>query len=203
MGWIGDTDFQQHYKSLLDCAAEGGDVRMVQWLLQQGHSVTPITFEVAAHNGHLHLVKHLAAQGYAYDINVLFNTTLVGGAIRPAQMEWLRGRGGGDWSQAGMTEALLKRLASDHADATYALAQWLLAQGAQWPESIRELTRRGAPIHHVVWALQHGCGWGGAARTTEHCEEAERCCRGLRRALHELGCPCACEERVAMLASNG
>eukprot|EP00611_Tribonema_gayanum_P006307 TRINITY_DN15607_c0_g1_i1.p3 TRINITY_DN15607_c0_g1~~TRINITY_DN15607_c0_g1_i1.p3 ORF type:complete len:220 (-),score=48.23 TRINITY_DN15607_c0_g1_i1:219-878(-) len=188
---------EAHVLSLLEGAAKGGNLRVLRWLMQQGHAVTPFALEVAAYYGHPHLVQHLAAQGHAYDVDALYAATLVGGAIAPAQMEWLRARGAGDWSPAGLSDALLKRLASGHPDATPALAEWLLARGAQCPESVRELTRRGAPAAHVAWALRHGCGWGGAAWTAEHCDEAERARAGLRYALHRLGCPCACQHRDA------
>ncbi|KAG5179746.1 hypothetical protein JKP88DRAFT_325744 [Tribonema minus] len=159
-----NTKATKHIKTLVDSAASADDAAVLQWL-QSRHALefTPITMQVAAANTVLPSLKWLRARGCPHDIHV---------------------------SARGMTDMLAKALS----EVTPALARWLRAEGAQWPKDLAAAVRKSAaqPLT-VLWAVQQGCPFGWW--TSRVCERLERRYGdggAVKRALHDLGCPCAC-----------
>ncbi|KAG5185672.1 hypothetical protein JKP88DRAFT_244309 [Tribonema minus] len=161
---------------------------------QHAAEFTSITMQVAAAagSGQLANLKWLRAHGCPHDISAVSQTLLHNNSATPPSAAWVRSCGGGDWSPHGMTLMLEAALL----DATPTMARWLRAEGARWPEDLAEVVA--TDIKHltpstIVWAVQQGCPFG--RWTSQVCDLLESTCAGsgaAKRALHDLGCPCAC-----------
>eukprot|EP00611_Tribonema_gayanum_P030701 TRINITY_DN8612_c2_g1_i1.p1 TRINITY_DN8612_c2_g1~~TRINITY_DN8612_c2_g1_i1.p1 ORF type:complete len:538 (+),score=75.31 TRINITY_DN8612_c2_g1_i1:41-1654(+) len=164
---------------------------VLQWLQSwRALEFTPITMQVAAANTVLPSLKWLRARGCPHDIHVVFKTLLRSRHATPPIMAWARACGGGDWSARGMADMLVKALS----EVTPALARWLRAEGAQWPKDLAAVVRKSAarPLT-VLWAVQQGCPFGRwTSRVCERLERRHGDGGAVKRALHDLGCPCAC-----------
>ncbi|KAG5183678.1 hypothetical protein JKP88DRAFT_220095 [Tribonema minus] len=189
-----DVDGTQHARTLSDTATMANDAAVLQWL-QSRNAVqfTSKTMLVAADGGAvLANLKWLRAQGCPHDIDKICQIVLDTPWTPPPVMAWVRSCGGGDWSPQGMTDMLAKALLNN----TPALARWLRAEGAQWPKDLAEVVTSKADIlisSNILWALQQGCPFG--RWTTQVCgllEKSHDSGGAVKRALHDLGCPCAC-----------
>ncbi|KAG5189777.1 hypothetical protein JKP88DRAFT_243275 [Tribonema minus] len=188
-----DLGGTEHVLTVVDAAAMAANPTVLQWLhSQHAAEFTSITMQEAASNAVLPSLKWLHQQGCAYDINQILQLVLVSVYVTPPAVAWVRSFGGGDWSPQGMTDMLATALLRS----TPGLARWLRVEGAPWPQNLAQLVNRAGnyvkPLT-ILWAVQHGCPFGRwTTRVCERLESSSASGGAVKRALHDLGCPCAC-----------
>eukprot|EP00611_Tribonema_gayanum_P024310 TRINITY_DN5338_c0_g1_i1.p3 TRINITY_DN5338_c0_g1~~TRINITY_DN5338_c0_g1_i1.p3 ORF type:complete len:202 (-),score=36.48 TRINITY_DN5338_c0_g1_i1:141-746(-) len=192
-----DEEGAKHMMTLTDAAAAADDTAVLRWLQsRRALAFTGITMQVAAANARLPILTWLRAQGCPHDMAQVCRQLLGSRRATPPAVAWCRSCGAGDWSPQGMRGMLTSALLND----TPALARCLRAEGAPWPEDLAELVAteiEDVRPQTILWAVQQGCPFG--RWTTEVCELLEdnrEGGRAVKRALHDLGCPCACPRPI-------
>ncbi|KAG5185850.1 hypothetical protein JKP88DRAFT_310999 [Tribonema minus] len=201
--------------TMLEAAVSGGDIATVQWLLDlrieaYDSELSERVMEIAAHRGHLPLLRWLRGKQCPFDAGTICSTVagVPGSRCTPAVLQWMRGCGWGDWSAGGMTAMLAAALMPQRTDRwlcedpNFTVAEYLLREGAQWPEPPRDGALLRGPWDlvgmlsvcksdkAVLWALRHGCPWGKWG--TDECNEMESRIATAKRVLHSFECPCQC-----------
>eukprot|EP00611_Tribonema_gayanum_P007497 TRINITY_DN1688_c0_g2_i1.p1 TRINITY_DN1688_c0_g2~~TRINITY_DN1688_c0_g2_i1.p1 ORF type:complete len:567 (-),score=149.39 TRINITY_DN1688_c0_g2_i1:436-2070(-) len=186
-----DIADKAHVKSLVDAAAFGDDASVLAWLRAEhaNFNFTSITMEAAAGVGGVPVLAWLRAHGCPHDVNTICTALLRSTTATPLHMEWVRTCGGGDWSPRGMADMLVLALSCQ----TPSVARWLRQEGAPWPQDLAGIVlSESVNVHTVLWAVREGCPFG--RWTSEVCAMLTTSQRDMavKRALHDLGCPCDC-----------
>eukprot|EP00611_Tribonema_gayanum_P016091 TRINITY_DN2806_c0_g3_i1.p1 TRINITY_DN2806_c0_g3~~TRINITY_DN2806_c0_g3_i1.p1 ORF type:complete len:545 (+),score=77.24 TRINITY_DN2806_c0_g3_i1:82-1716(+) len=201
--WFGALDYDERWSgfvkdvhlrfTLMDKAASGGHVEVLQWLSQQRElPFTPQTMTCAAKCGRLSALQWLCQAGCPYDIADLCSVSLDNAflelLVSPMQMEWLRSLGG-SWSRKMVTDALFNLVGCPSAQE---MVVWLRSEGAEWPRlaDVGTLEYNIADAQAVLWAAQQGCPWGHW--TPRCCAIVSRGRYSIKKMLHDAGCPCKC-----------
>ncbi|KAG5177939.1 hypothetical protein JKP88DRAFT_281597 [Tribonema minus] len=162
--------------TLADKAAFGGHVEVLQWLHQErGHK------RFAA-------LRWLHRAGCPHDVDVLCELSLRNTpehrCLNPQLMEWLRGIGG-SWIREMVSDALIGSLGVRGSED---MIRWLRREGAQWLDLCYIANSDTVDIGALLWAAGQGCPWGGWA--PKFCVELSHGRYGIKKAVHEAGCPC-------------
>jgi hypothetical protein len=165
--WDGDGDHAPR------CAAESGNIELIDWLLQQpGMELSEEVVSAAAEEGHIAVCQYLHAQQCAWDETSTSNAAASGNL---GLLRWLMDNGcpwyagflcmsaaqgdgievllylqqEGLLTSATLTDALRAAGSFDK----FATAKWLREQGAEWPTVIKSGPWRGELL---AWAISEG-----------------------------------------------
>eukprot|EP00611_Tribonema_gayanum_P020784 TRINITY_DN3871_c0_g1_i1.p1 TRINITY_DN3871_c0_g1~~TRINITY_DN3871_c0_g1_i1.p1 ORF type:complete len:593 (+),score=133.48 TRINITY_DN3871_c0_g1_i1:246-1781(+) len=186
---------------LPEAAAWGGDLSTVQWLVEySAYKISVRMMEIAAHQGHLPVLRWLRGEQLAYacnEDNVCSKIAGIPGSRCTGHvLQYLRGCRGGGWSVTHLTGMLRSALMLNsrfEAPPNYSIAEFVLREGAQWPVNLCELVHTPGVYslaELVLWALRQGCPWGKWG--SDECDMLELVNAPAKWILHSYRCPCQC-----------
>eukprot|EP00611_Tribonema_gayanum_P001625 TRINITY_DN11195_c0_g1_i1.p1 TRINITY_DN11195_c0_g1~~TRINITY_DN11195_c0_g1_i1.p1 ORF type:complete len:523 (-),score=117.19 TRINITY_DN11195_c0_g1_i1:38-1606(-) len=180
-------------RSLVDHALADGAHDILQYLLAQGLAVTEASWYFAAVSGLAANLELLRVRGVTVDSD-LVSKGLRDGGTTPEALQWLIGAGVWEWSSAAQRDGHLAfALQKCRGPEVEAAIAWMLSHGARWPRDLSQLVEEHALSgFEALRAVRLGCPFG-SRWTSATCEKLLPSAHHIRK-LHELGCPCACEQ---------
>ncbi|KAG5192464.1 hypothetical protein JKP88DRAFT_266164 [Tribonema minus] len=187
---------------LLRAAAGGGHRHVMRWLEDALEVLVGAdAVYAAAGGGQWELALELMARPVGgVTMDGLCHALLTGKSTEAHQLRWARERGGGDWSAAGRTDMLGRAMQAGN----LAMADYLIAEGAQWPPCLAGPDHKLLyPLPVLQFAIARGCPWRNwSAAVCARLRSGGGAAGGRRAAAaaaaalawaHAAGAPCHCD----------